>query len=87
MAGDGKFDVVLMDVQMPELNGYDATQAIREREKRLGVRAPIIALTAHALNDDRERCLESGMDDFVSKPIEASALFEALERATSSADA
>jgi signal transduction histidine kinase/CheY-like chemotaxis protein len=81
------FDAVLMDVQMPELNGYDATQAIREREKRLGVRVPIIALTAHALNDDRERCLESGMDDFVSKPIEASALFEALERATSSADA
>ncbi|MGA2183687.1 MAG: response regulator [Bryobacteraceae bacterium] len=78
------FDVVLMDVQMPELNGFDATRAIREREKRLGVRVPIIALTAHALNDDRERCFEAGMDDFVSKPIEASELFAALERVGSS---
>jgi signal transduction histidine kinase/CheY-like chemotaxis protein len=74
------FDVVLMDVQMPELNGFDATRAIREREKPLGVRIPIIALTAHALNNDRERCLDAGMDDFVSKPIEPSELFAALER-------
>jgi CheY-like chemotaxis protein len=77
------FDVVLMDVQMPELNGFDATRAIREREKRLGVRVPIIALTAHALNGDRERCLEAGMDDFVTKPIEPSELFAALERVAS----
>jgi CheY-like chemotaxis protein len=78
------FDVVLMDVQMPELNGFDATRAIREREKRLGVRVPIIALTAHALDGDRERCLDAGMDDFVSKPIEPSELFGALERVASS---
>jgi CheY-like chemotaxis protein len=76
----GAFDVVLMDVQMPELNGYDATRSIREREKRLGIRVPIIALTAHALNDDRERCLDAGMDAFVSKPIESSELFAALKR-------
>jgi signal transduction histidine kinase/DNA-binding response OmpR family regulator len=77
------FDVILMDVQMPELNGFDATRAIREREKRLGIRVPIIALTAHALTDDRERCLEAGMDDFVSKPVEASELLLALGRAVS----
>ena len=80
-----RFDVVLMDVQMPEVNGYDATRAIREREKRLGLRIPIIALTAHALSDDRVRCLEAGMDDFVSKPIEASDLFEAMTRVLSAA--
>jgi signal transduction histidine kinase/CheY-like chemotaxis protein len=78
------FDAVLMDVQMPELNGFDATRIIREREKWTGFRVPIIALTAHALSDDRERCLGAGMDDFVSKPIEASDLFDALERVTSS---
>jgi signal transduction histidine kinase/CheY-like chemotaxis protein len=81
--GRGKFDAILMDVQMPELDGFDATRAIRAREKRLGVRTPIIALTAHALNDDRERCLNAGMDEFVSKPIEATELFAALERAVS----
>jgi signal transduction histidine kinase/CheY-like chemotaxis protein len=74
------FDVVLMDVQMPELDGFDATRAIREREKRMGVRVPIIALTAHALDDDRQRCRDAGMDEFVSKPIEPSELFVALER-------
>jgi CheY-like chemotaxis protein len=82
-SGRGKFDVILMDVQMPELDGFDATRAIRAREKRLGVRTPVIALTAHALNDDRERCLSAGMDEFVSKPIEAPELFAALERAVS----
>jgi CheY-like chemotaxis protein len=82
-SGLGRFDVILMDVQMPELDGFDATRAIRAREKRLGVRTPVIALTAHALNDDRERCLKAGMDEFVSKPIEAVELFGALERAVS----
>ncbi|MCA9773165.1 MAG: response regulator, partial [Myxococcales bacterium] len=75
------FDVVLMDVQMPELNGLEATDAIREREHSSGRRTPIIALTAHNMQGDRERCIEAGMDDYVSKPIESRALFAAIERA------
>jgi CheY-like chemotaxis protein len=75
----GKFDVLLMDAQMPEMSGFEATARIREREKSTGEHIPIIAMTAHALKGDRERCLDAGMDAYVSKPIQASALFEAIE--------
>ena len=75
----GTFDVVLMDVQMPEMGGYEATAAIRAIERRTGGHVRIVAITAHALNGDRERCLAAGMDDYVSKPIERSALFQAVE--------
>ncbi len=75
-----EFDVVLMDVQMPELDGLQATAAIRRRQRTGGRRVPIIAMTAHALRGDRERCLEAGMDDYVSKPIRSRELFEAIER-------
>ena len=66
----GSYHMVLMDISMPEMNGYEATQAIRAAEKKHGMaRTPIIALTAHTLKGDEERCIEAGMDDFASKPI------------------
>ena len=69
-----------MDVQMPEMNGFEATAAIRAAESAIGGRTPIIAMTAHAMKGDRERCLAAGMDDYVSKPISAAAFFDVLER-------
>jgi CheY-like chemotaxis protein len=77
------FDVVLMDVQMPEMNGFEATAVIREREKGAGRHQFIVALTAHALSGDRERCLEAGMDAYVSKPISQSSLAAVLAEAAS----
>ena len=75
------FDVVLMDVQMPEVGGYEATAAIREREKATGDHLPIIAMTAYAMKGDRERCLASGMDGYVSKPLQVEDFFAAIEAA------
>ncbi len=75
-----EFDVVLMDVQMPEMDGLEATAAIRAREEETGGHIPIVAMTAHAMKGDRERCLKVGMDDYISKPLQPSDLFEALER-------
>jgi len=75
---NGQFHVVIMDVQMPEMGGFEAVGIIREREKATGAHIPIIAMTAHALKGDRERCLEAGMDAYVSKPIQARLLFEAI---------
>jgi CheY-like chemotaxis protein/signal transduction histidine kinase len=80
-----EFDVVLMDMQMPEMDGLEATRAIREREEQAGGHIPIVALTAHAVKGYRERCLEAGMDDYVSKPIQPAELFTAIERALSKA--
>ncbi len=75
----GSFDVVLMDMQMPEMSGYEATAAIREIEKTAGGHIPIIAMTAHAMKGDKEKCLEAGMDGYVSKPIHPKRLAEAIE--------
>ena len=76
------FDVILMDVQMPEMDGFEATRCIRHGEQAAGRHTPIIALTAHALRGDRERCLDAGMDAYVSKPMRARDLYEAIQLAT-----
>jgi len=90
VAGDGRlalaaldratFDVVLMDVQMPEMDGFEATAAIRARERDAGNHLPIIAMTAHAMPGDRERCIAAGMDSYIAKPLKAAELIELLEK-------
>jgi two-component system sensor histidine kinase/response regulator len=79
MARNSVFDVVLMDVQMPEMNGLEATGAIREEEESTGRHLPIIAMTAHAMTGDRERTLAAGMDGYISKPVKTEDLIEILE--------
>jgi CheY-like chemotaxis protein len=69
-----------MDVQMPEMDGFEATKLIRAKEKTTGLHLPIIAMTAHAMKGDRERCLAAGMDQYISKPIQAGDLFTAIEQ-------
>ena len=78
--GQQDFDVVLMDVQMPVMDGFQATQAIRKLADPKKARLPIIAMTAHALKGDAERCLEAGMDGYISKPVKAEELIELVER-------
>jgi CheY-like chemotaxis protein len=79
-AGEHAFDLLLMDVQMPDIDGLAATATIRQRERASGTYVPIIAMTAHALKGDRERCLAAGMDDYVSKPLHPDDLVRAVER-------
>ena len=74
------FDLVLMDVQMPEMDGFEATAAIRALERDTGRRVRIVAMTAHAMTGDRERCLAAGMDDYLSKPIDQRSLYEVVEK-------
>jgi len=74
------FDIVLMDIQMPEMDGFEATKRIREKEKVSGAHQPIIALTAHAMKGDEERCLAGGMDGYVAKPIRLEDLFSVIEK-------
>ena len=80
---DKVFDVVLMDIQMPEMDGYEATAAIREQEQNTGIHTPIIALTAHAMKGDREKCLDAGMDGYITKPIKSKILLAEIKRVMS----
>lgn len=75
-----QFDLVLMDVEMPEMNGLEATAVIRSKETQTGAHVPIVAMTAHAMKGDRERCLAAGMDDYVSKPINADQVFDKISQ-------
>jgi CheY-like chemotaxis protein len=75
------FDLVLMDLQMPEMGGLAAAALIREKERIQGGHIPIIALTAHAMKGDRERCLEAQMDEHISKPFNRSELYAKIEKA------
>ncbi|GAC1603701.1 MAG: hypothetical protein NVS4B10_16350 [Myxococcales bacterium] len=77
--GQGAFDLVLMDVQMPEMSGFEATAAIRKLERARGGRVPIVGVTAYAMKGDRERCLAAGMDAYVTKPIRPAELFAAID--------
>ena len=80
-----RFDIVLMDLQMPEMDGLEATAAIREKEQSNGRHQLIVAMTAHAMKGDRERCLEGGMDDYLAKPIQATALIQKIEELAAAA--
>jgi len=77
---EGSFSLILMDCQMPVMDGFEATQTIREQERPTGRRTPIIALTAHALQGDRDECIAAGMDDYLTKPIQITVLQATLER-------
>jgi CheY-like chemotaxis protein len=80
LAEDGGFDLLLLDVHMPELDGFQVVQAVRERERTAGGHLPVIALTARSREEDRQRCLAAGMDDFLAKPIQAANLWAAIDR-------
>jgi CheY-like chemotaxis protein len=94
VAGDGteaiaaldsrKFDLALMDIQMPYMDGFEATRIIREREKGTRNHVPIFAMTAHAMKGDRERCLAAGMDGYLAKPIDVKELQQVLEQISKS---
>jgi two-component system sensor histidine kinase/response regulator len=83
MAGPGEFHAVLMDIQMPQMDGMEATAEIRRLEEKAGTHIPIVAMTAHAMKGDRERCLAAGMDGYVSKPISLPKLMAEIERVLS----
>ncbi len=80
MLSKDRFDILLLDIQMPEMDGFSVIHAIRQSEKQTQEHLPVIAMTAHAMSGDRERCLAAGMDGYISKPINSDQLFEAIEK-------
>lgn len=78
----GDYELVLMDVQMPRMNGFEATSAIREKERERGGHTPIVAVTAYALEKDKKECLAAGMDAFVTKPVDFNKLIEIIHSFT-----
>jgi len=74
-----RFDIILMDVQMPKMDGFQATASIREKEKNSGGHIPIVAMTGYAMKGDRQRCLDAGMDAYICKPIRSQELYEVIE--------
>jgi CheY-like chemotaxis protein len=76
---NGKYELILMDVQMPCMTGFEATGAIREKERRHGGHIPIVAMTAHALKEDKQRCFDAGMDAYISKPIDFQVCLQLIE--------
>jgi CheY-like chemotaxis protein len=81
-AQQGDYDLIFMDIQMPDMDGFTATEAIREKERRVGGHIPIVAMTAHAMKGDEEKCMAAGMDGYVSKPIDRAKLFAVIAEVT-----
>jgi len=79
---DKYVDLILMDIQMPELNGYETTKVIRKKEKLTGNHTPIIAMTAYAMDSDKKTCIENGMDDYISKPFNLEDLSKIIRKCT-----
>ena len=75
-----KFDLILMDIMLPEMDGYEITKFIRENEKKTKEHVPIIALTANALENDRDKCINAGMDDYLAKPFTAQELYTVMDK-------
>ena len=80
------FDLILMDIQMPEMDGLEATRQIRDRERSTGIHIPILAMTAHAMKGDRERCLAAGMDGYISKPVQVQSLMQTIHTLVPTSD-
>ena len=80
IASSGNFDLILMDMQMPEMDGIEATLHIRDWEGKNNNRVPIIALTANAIKGDKEKCIEGGMDDYITKPINRDLFFKVIDK-------